>query len=90
MALRYELLGQVKSARAADLHLPHGTVRTPVFMPGMDALFTYAHLNFFVSFSLRYIHKRSLLFLLFTSLYSHTLTSIHFSRNEGDHKRGII
>lgn len=33
MALRYELLGTVKSARAANLHLPHGTVRTPVFMP---------------------------------------------------------
>jgi queuine tRNA-ribosyltransferase len=33
MALQYELLGQVKHARAANLHLPHGTVRTPVFMP---------------------------------------------------------
>lgn len=33
MALHYELLGQVKKARAANLHLPHGNVRTPVFMP---------------------------------------------------------
>ena len=33
MALNYELLGQVKRARAANLHLPHGNVRTPVFMP---------------------------------------------------------
>jgi hypothetical protein len=29
MALQYELLGQVKNARAANLHLPHGNVRTP-------------------------------------------------------------
>lgn len=32
-ALRHELLATVKRARAGILHLPHGPVRTPVFMP---------------------------------------------------------
>eukprot|EP01041_Mallomonas_annulata_P003614 gene3614-7194_t len=32
-ALHYQLLGRVNRARAAIMHLPHGPVRTPVFMP---------------------------------------------------------
>lgn len=32
-ALCYQILGRSKKARAGTLHLPHGTVRTPVFMP---------------------------------------------------------
>ena len=32
-ALSFNLHSQLKCARAATLHLPHGKVRTPVFMP---------------------------------------------------------
>lgn len=32
-ALRHEVLAKVNRARAGILHLPHGPVRTPVFMP---------------------------------------------------------
>ena len=32
-ALCYQSLAKVNRARAGILHLPHGTVRTPVFMP---------------------------------------------------------
>jgi queuine tRNA-ribosyltransferase catalytic subunit len=32
-ALSFDLLATVGYARASNLHLPHGNVRTPVFMP---------------------------------------------------------
>ena len=32
-ALSFEICGTVREARASNLHLPHGNVRTPVFMP---------------------------------------------------------
>ena len=32
-ALNFEILASANAARAAVLHLPHGPVRTPVFMP---------------------------------------------------------
>ena len=32
-ALGFEILGTSGEARAATVHLPHGSVRTPVFMP---------------------------------------------------------
>ncbi len=32
--LRLEIHAELPLARAATLHLPHGPVRTPVFMPG--------------------------------------------------------
>ena len=32
--LRFEVHTQLERARSATVHLPHGPVRTPVFMPG--------------------------------------------------------
>jgi hypothetical protein len=32
--LRFEVHRQLRHARAGTVHLPHGPVRTPVFMPG--------------------------------------------------------
>ena len=42
-ALAFNIHSHLLKARAATLHLPHGSVRTPVFMPvGESTIFNYS------------------------------------------------